>query len=239
MLCCGAAQRVLQRRRRGSDLQRQRRRERALLDFALQRGAEPLEQLQPASQPGPRATKGSRDPVRAFALIEEQAHEPRLLERADRAADRIQRQAVAGCRPVVELLDDHRDQPPAQGARGLIAQQSVDDLQPERGRAHDQRHAQPQLAQAVLQLVDPVRVLQVRGAGWDQAADLDHDRLHRPKPSRARIADTDSQSSPPVVFAGPGDMGSNCHTPSAQPARQGRCATRPSSSRRASARSRL
>ena len=133
-----AAHRALQRGRRRRDLEGQRRRQLAPLDFALQRRRQSVQELQPGAEPGARPPERGRDLPGRVALLEEIPDQPRLLERAHGPADRVERQPVAGRRAVVQHPDDRGDHAPAKRQQRLVPQEPVDDLQPERRLAHEQ-----------------------------------------------------------------------------------------------------
>ena len=215
-----AAHRALQPGRRRGHLERERGRELAALELALQRCREPVQKLEASAKPGARASERGGDAPGLVALIEEVSDQPRLLDRAHAPTDRVQGQALPRCRPVVEVREHRGHDPPAERQQGLVAQQPVDDLQAERRLADEQRLTQANGANAVLELVHPISITGGGGARPHERAQ-GHDTHPHASPMRARTAPTES-ASPPRGSRVRGVSGRSCHTPSTAPARQGR-----------------
>jgi hypothetical protein len=234
----GLAQPLLERLRRGGELAGEPGLELAALELEVERRAQPAEQLEARLHPRGRATERGGDRRRVVAAVEEEADQPRLLERAHGPPRGVEREAQPGRRAVVELEHDRPHLAPAQRVDGLVAEVPVDQLEgPDVERPHHERAAEADGADARRELVDARQVAEYGRRRRDDPADLEQDGgAHGPSPSRARIAATDC-ASPPRGSSLVGATGRTCHTPSGVPVRQGRCATKPSASSRASARS--
>ncbi len=111
------------------DLQREGRGHLAALDSTLERGFEPLEELEPPPQPGPRATERGLDLGRGVALVKEVADRTRLFERADTSPRGVEDQATPTGPPRVEVVHADESACPAEVGQGPKPQDPVHQLE--------------------------------------------------------------------------------------------------------------